>query len=166
MQSTVIPYWPSVSLLPVMAGWLGSVQNTQLSHHVKVKNISKISTFWSIGLKWSNLWIFTFAFSNQKHSCIKLIYQPLPLFISEFINQGGQGYCQGGFSADFTKVTLPLSSVPELYQLIWTRNTWSHSASLSGWESGAWRTRQLLLARYTSQQPLETTSCSILKLFV
>uniref|UniRef100_A0A4W5LV69 Integrin, alpha 5 (fibronectin receptor, alpha polypeptide) n=1 Tax=Hucho hucho TaxID=62062 RepID=A0A4W5LV69_9TELE len=25
---------------------------------------------------------------------------------TEFINQGGQGYCQGGFSADFTKVTL------------------------------------------------------------
>lgn len=89
-----------------MAGWLGSVHNTQLSHHDKVKNISKISRFWSIGLIWGNLWIFKLAFSNRKHSCLKLIYQPLPLFISEFINEGGQGYCQGGFSADFTKVTL------------------------------------------------------------
>uniref|UniRef100_A0A674BIS6 Integrin, alpha 5 (fibronectin receptor, alpha polypeptide) n=1 Tax=Salmo trutta TaxID=8032 RepID=A0A674BIS6_SALTR len=30
---------------------------------------------------------------------------------TEFINEGGQGYCQGGFSADFTKVALPLSQV-------------------------------------------------------
>lgn len=92
------------------------------------------------------------------------------LFIAERHGAGGQGYCQGGFSADFTKVRETFVGVctyshsnlfsaeislctPGLHSLFETPDETPQLllatvVSLAGWEGCTWRTRQLLLARW------------------
>lgn len=64
----------------------------------------------------------------------------------------GQGYCQGGFSADFTTViTVFLSVDHKIYDVIaplFPPSVLIGSIYLPGWQSGTWGAWQLLLARY------------------
>lgn len=69
------------------------------------------------------------------------------LCVSEISDAVGQGYCQGGFSADFTTVKTPfmnhISGVTlHLFVVV------IHRLYLVGWQSGTGGARQLLLARY------------------
>lgn len=61
--------------------------------------------------------------------------------------QSGQGYCQGGFSADFTTVW-PQFSLPNPVIILLLSLILTHRRYLLGWQGGIGRTRQLFLARY------------------
>lgn len=82
-----------------------------------------------------------------KSLCIVILVSNLYNWcVPEFHGMKGQGYCQGGFSADFTKVS-SLNPFNRLcFQYIFVQLFFNYCWN-TGWEGSTWRTRQLFLAR-------------------